>query len=95
MRLAPLALRSTLLILSLAGIAHACSSCAVPDQGDGATARSAYYGTAVFLTLLPGLLVLALVWWVRRQGLAGGGQARTEAGAPLLHTSPPGGEGGR
>ncbi|MEK7866399.1 MAG: hypothetical protein AAB434_06920 [Planctomycetota bacterium] len=59
-------------LLACATAAQACSSCAVPDSADGATSRGAYYGTAIFLTLLPVSLVLLLAWWIRRQGLGDG-----------------------
>ncbi len=69
MRVAPLA---TILFLACAAVAQACSSCSTPDRVDGATSRGAYYWTAIFLTLLPVAVVLLLVRWIRRQGLAGG-----------------------
>ena len=65
-----LVLRASLFVLC-ASVAQACSSCSVPDRGDGATARGAYYGTAIFLTLLPVAVVLLLVRWVRREVLCG------------------------
>lgn len=68
------ALRPSLLpiFLACANLAQACSSCARPDQGDGATARGAYYWTAIAMTLLPGVLVVTLVRWLRRKGLGDG-----------------------
>ena len=54
------------LLIACAATARACSSCSTPDGQDGASARGAYYGTAIFMTLLPLGLVAVLLLWVRR-----------------------------
>ena len=60
LRIAPVVL------LACATTVQACSSCSTPDGQDGATVRGAYYGTAIFMTLLPLGLVAVLLLWVRR-----------------------------
>lgn len=55
-----------IVLLACAVTAQACSSCSTPDGQDGASARGAYYGTAIFMTLLPLGLVALLALWVRR-----------------------------
>ena len=62
---------SGVLLLACSATVQACSSCSTPDGQDGATVRGAYYGTAIFMTLLPVSIVLLLGWWIRRQGLGG------------------------
>ncbi len=59
---------TVLVLLGCATAASACSSCSAPAGEEGTATRWAYYGTAILLTLLPGLLLGSLIVWLRRQG---------------------------
>lgn len=68
-------------LLASAGAARACSACYTPANEEGDASRWAYYGTAIFLTLLPGLLLGVLATWIRRHGAP----SRTPGGAEIGH----------
>lgn len=73
---------TALVLLGCATAASACSSCSAPAGEEGTATRWAYYGTAIFLTLLPGLLLGSLLVWLRRQGTPSHRPGSAEIGHP-------------
>ncbi|MCZ6807464.1 MAG: hypothetical protein O7F08_10965 [Deltaproteobacteria bacterium] len=48
---------------SVAGLAHACPSCASPLEEN----RQAFVDTTIFLTFLPLIMIGGFIWWLRRK----------------------------
>lgn len=58
-----LALVAALAVCSVGNAARACSGCASPLEEN----RQAFVDTTIFLTVLPLMMILGFVWWLRRR----------------------------
>jgi len=66
-------------ILLVPGIAQACAVC---FSGRSDETRVAFIATTAFLTFLPILLIVGVVWWFRRRVLAMEAEERMIAARP-------------
>ncbi len=70
---------SLAVILLVPGIAQACAVC---FSGRSDETRVAFIATTAFLTFLPILLIVGVVWWFRRRVLAMEAEERMIAARP-------------